>query len=199
MSQTQDHERIEKTRSQLNMSEVQHHAATQMAAEQASRRIENPEFLKQLQDADVDTDVFDFIEDEYGPVFSGAHIIGNRSEHFEEQQDLLNRSKAERMVAEATPGRLLAANPHMHALAQGIRGTADYPDPTDNPAYRAPASSVEKRVFRDASEVATSRETLAIEGRGLDAVATATVENRTVTNEEQESSGIVGRAKGVLR
>lgn len=199
MSTKEELEDLEQTRSSLSMEESQHRAATTMAAEKASRRVENPEFLKQLQEADVDTDVFDWIEDEYGPVFSGAHIIGNRGEHYEDQQDLLNRSKAERMVAESTPGRLLVENPRMHALAMGIRGTREMPDPTDHEKYREPASSVEKRVIRDAMEVATSRETLAIEGRGLDAVATATVENRTVTNEEEKARGLTGKVKGVFR
>lgn len=163
------------------------------------KHLKNPEFLKQLQDPDVDTDLFDWVQDEFGPVFSGAHILGNRSEHYEHQQELLNRNKVERMVAERSPGRLLRDNPKMNALAQGIQGTPQYPNPTQNPAYRGPLTSRKERVIRDAGEVMTNRETLSIDARGLDAVATATVENRTVSNEEKKTGGIRGKVSEVFR
>lgn len=188
-----------KDQHEMKMEETGHRAATQMAAEEARHRVKNPEFLKQLQDPDADTDLWNWLEDEYGPTMSGSHILGHRSEHYEEQQDLLNRNKAERMVAERSPGRLLRENPRMLALAQGIQGTDNHPDPTTNPAFREPLTSRKKRVIRDAAEVMTTRQTLSIGGRGVDAVSAATVENRTVTNEEQDSKGIRGRAKEVFR
>lgn len=175
-----------------------HQVAAQMAAED-KRHLKNPEFLKQLQDPDVDTDLWDWIEDEMGPTLSGAHILGNRSEHYEEQQELLNRNKVERTIAEREPGRLLKENPLLNALAQGIRGTKEWPDPTQNPAYREPLTSRKQRVIRDTGEVMTNRETLSIDARGLDAVATATVENRTVSNEEKQKQGIRGKVGEVFR
>lgn len=184
---------------ELQKDSTTHQAATQVAAHNEEEYLKNPEFLKQLQDPDVDTDLFDWVQDEFGPVFSGAHILGNRSEHYEHQQELLNRNKVERMVAERSPGRLLRDNPKMNALSQGIRGTPQYPDPTQNPAYRAPLTSRKERVIRDAGEVMTNRETLSIDARGLDAVATATVENRTVSNEEQKTGGIRGKVSEVFR
>lgn len=184
---------------ELNKDGTTHKAATQVAAKNEEQYLKNPEFLKQLQDPDVDTDLFDWVQDEFGPVFSGAHILGNRSEHYEHQQELLNRNKVERMVAERSPGRLLRDNPKMNALAQGIQGTPQYPDPTQNPAYRGPLTSRKERVIRDAGEVMTNRETLSIDARGLDAVATATVENRTVSNEEKKTGGIRGKVSEVFR
>ena len=199
MSQEPDHAEVQQRDHDLRMLREQNRAATQMAAEEARHRVKNPEFLKQLQEADVDTDLWDWVEDEFGPTLSGSHILGHRSEHFEEQQDLLNRNKVERMVAERSPGRLLRENPRLLALWQGIRGTKKNPDPTTNPEYRGPLTPRKKRVVRDAGEVVTTRQTLSIGGRGVDAASAATVENRTVTNEEQESSGIASKAKGVFR
>lgn len=172
----------------------------QMAAESQRERVENPDFLGKLQEADVDTAAYDWIEEEVGPLLSGSHILGNRGEHYETVAEMLDRNKVERMIAEANPGRLLRENPRMLALAQGIRGSADHPDPTDNPAFREPLSSREKRVLRDAQEVATNRKTMSIDHEGLDAVSNVTVENKTVSNEEaEEAGGVVGKIKGVYK
>lgn len=194
-----DREQQLRQQKELKQDSINQQAATQVAAQNEEQYLKNPEFLKQLQDADVDTDLFDWLEDEFGPVFSGAHILGNRSEHYEHQQELLNRNKVERMVAERDPGRLLRENPKMNALAQGIQGTHTHPDPTQNPAYRGPLTSRKQRVIRDAGEVMTNRETLSIDARGLDAVATATVENRTVSNEETKKGSIRGKVSEVFR
>lgn len=171
----------------LGIEQQEHQAATQMAAEQAQELVKNPKFLAELQEADLDSDVFDWVEDELGPLVSGAHIIGNRSEHYEEQQMWLNRNKVERMICERSPGRLLRENREMHALAQGVRHWKVGEGPESDQAYRAPITSRKKRVVRDSEEVITSRQSLSIDGRGLDAVANATVENRSVQSEQQQS------------
>lgn len=173
---------------EMRIEEQSQQAGAQAAVAEARELLKNPEFLSQIQDADVDTDLHDWVEDEYGPVFSDAHILGNREDHFEEQQEFLNRNKAERLIAERSPGRLLRENPKLLAIAQGIRGTKQYPDPTNNPEFREPMTSQKRRVTRDAAEVATSRQSLAIAMAAIDAVANATVENRTISNEERESS-----------
>jgi hypothetical protein len=195
----QDQQELLNQKHDFKMQQTGARAASSVAAKEEQKRLKNPEFLSELQEEDVDTEVFDWVSDEYGPVFSGSHIIGNRGEHFEEQQELLNRNKAERHVAERTPGRLLRENPRLLALAQGLRGTEQHPDPTDRPEYRGPMRSRKKRVVRDAAEVATNRQSLSIDGRGLDAVSNVTVENRSVSQEEQSSDGVASRAKEVFR
>jgi len=184
---------------ELKMERVGAKAAANAAMQKQQKKLENPEFLGQLQNADVDTEVFDWVADEAGPVFSGAHILGHRSEHYEEQQDLLNRNKGERLVAEQTPGRLLRENPRLLALAMGLQGTEQYPDPTDQPEFRAAMSSPDKRVMRDAMEVATNRQSLSIGGRGVDAVSNVTVENRSMAREETSEDSVAGRVKEVFR
>lgn len=196
---THDPEKLAAQQHEYRVEENSAHAATQMAATQASHYIQNPEFLKQLQDPDVDTDLYDWLEDELAALLSGAHILGQRGEHYEDERSLLNRNVVERLIAERTPGRLLAENPRMYALAQGIQGTAQYPDPTTNPKYREPLTSRKRRVIRDVAEVLTTRQSLSIGGAGVDAVATATIENRSLSNEEAEATGALAKAKGVLR
>jgi len=194
-----DQRQLQERQHEMKMEQTGHRAAASVAVEKQKERVENPEFLSQLQDEDVDTDVFDWVSDEYGPVFSGAHIIGNRGDHFEEQQEMLNRNKAERHTAERSPGRLLRENPRLLALAQGIRGSEKYPDPTDHPEYRGPMTSRKKRVVRDAAEVATNRQTLSIDGRGLDSVANVTVENRSMQQEEKSGDSVASKATEVFR
>jgi len=195
----QDRQQAMQNQHEMNLEQSSHSAAVQAQLENEQRRVENPEFLKQLQDPDVDSELWDWVEAEIGPPLSGAHILGVRDESYEEQQELLNRNKVRRLEAERTPGRLLRENPRMLAQAQGITGTKQYPDPTTHPQFRDPLTSRKKRVIRDAAEIMTQRQSLSIGGRGIDAVSTATVENRTVTNEEQEASGIRGKASEVFR
>lgn len=183
---------------QMQLESQSHQEAARVAAAQAKETIKNPEFLAQIQDSDIDTELYDWVEDEFGPVFSGSHILGNREDHFEEQQEFLNRNKVERVIAERTPGRLLREDPRKLALAQGITGTEQYPDPTTNPQFRAPLTSRKRRVIRDSAEVATTRQTLAMNMGAIDAVANATVENRTISNEERDESRAAG-VKEVFR
>lgn len=173
-------------------------AAVKAQIQDEQKRIKNPEFLKQLQDPDVDSDLWDWVEDEVGPPLSGSHILGVRDPSYERRQMLLNKNKTERLVSERSPGRLLRENPRMLAQAQGIEATEQYPDPTNNPQFRKPLTARKKRVLRASEEVMTNRQSLSIEGRGVDAVSTATVESRTLSNEETEQKGIRGKAKRVF-
>lgn len=185
---------------QQNSIEQQSHAtAVKAAAQKEEKHLHNPEFLGQLQDPDADTELWDWVEDELGPLLSGAHILGQRGDHYEEQQELLNRNVVQRLVAERTPGRLLKENPRMLAQAQGFSGGRENPDPTQHKEFREPLTSRKKRVLRDTAEIITNRQSLSIGGRGVDAVSTATVENRTVTNEREESSATTERLKGVFK
>lgn len=183
----------------LQIEQDSHRAAVKGVAQEQQKFHKNPEFLKQLQDPDVDSELWDWLEDEIGPPLSGSHILGQRDESYEEQQSLLNRNKVQRMVAERTPGRLLKENPRMLAQAQGVSASEQHPDPTQHPEFREPLTSRKERVLRDAAEVITTRQTMSIGGRGVDAVSTATVENRTVTNEQKEASGVTSRAKEVFK
>jgi hypothetical protein len=194
-----DQKEVQQFQSELSKEQQANRTGLQMAAASQQERVENPDFLGKLQDADIDTALFDWLEDEIGAPTSGAHIIGNRGEHYEEYAELADKNWAERIIAERTPGRLLRENPMMLALSQGIRGTEDHEDPTKNPRYRKPLTAKKKRALRDAAEVLTNRKSLSIDGRGLDAVSTVTVENKTVQQEEEEATGVTGKVKGVFR
>jgi hypothetical protein len=149
----------------------------------------NPSFLRRIQDADLDSDLHDWLEAEFPALFSGAHIVGQRSGQYEAQQEFLNRAKAERYIAETSPGALLQRHPGVHASMAGT---------TPEQAIQ-PITSDEKRVVRDAMEVATARQGLAVGARGLRSVTTATSETRTVRHEDgEDDDGVLSRASGVL-
>lgn len=155
-------------------------SAQRMASQKVSEHLQNPEFLDKLRDADVDSDLFPWVEDELGPLTSGAHIIGNRSRGYEREAKWINLNRAERLNTEANPGRLLRENESMLKIAQG----ADHPEKE----MTEPKTQDEKRVTRDAMEVVTNLQTLAVENKGLESVTTATAENRVVRSEQEDTS-----------
>jgi multidrug efflux pump subunit AcrA (membrane-fusion protein) len=151
-------------------------AATQAAQKQLQKRLENPDFLAQLQDPDVDSQEYDWVSNEMGPRLSGAHILGRRSEDFESDAKWANEVRQERMIAEASPGRLCKGP--LLKIAQGTHRRSDV-DVTER------MTQDERRVLRDAHDVATNMASLSIESKGIDALTTAT----TVTKREKSESG----------
>jgi hypothetical protein len=154
----------------------------------------NPSFLERIQDPDLDSEIHSWVRSEFPALFSGAQVVGQRDPTFEQQQEFLNRSKAEKFVAEQSPGALLQRHPGVHATMEGAEAQTREP-PTD--AARA-IQSDEKRVVRNAMELATTRQGLAVGARGLRSVTTATSETRTVRKEADDDDGILASATGVF-
>lgn len=161
--------------------------------EQVAKRKFNPGFFDETSKLDVDTELFNWLENELGAKGSRAHVLGNRDDHYEEQQELLNRNQAERMIAERDPGYLLKKNPEVMAVFQGVEGM-------DDPDLVAPIEKDrERRQYRDLAEVLTTRETLAIEGEFVDALTTATTETHHREQTEDEASGTTRRLRSVFK
>src|SRR6056297_851509 len=102
-----DHEEAAATQT-----DEQVHASGQQVAQQAAmskqaERLQNPRFLDALRDADIDSELVDWLEDEFPDWFSGAHAISNRGELWDQIADLQMFNKRERRLAERDPGRLL--------------------------------------------------------------------------------------------
>jgi len=144
---------------------------------QVSERKFNPSFLRRLQEADIDSAKHTEISNEFPALFSGAQIVGQRGEEYEQQQEFLNRAKAERVIAEQNTGALLKRHTRVGEMMADDSFSSD-----------------QKRVTRTAMEVATSRQGLAVGARGLRSVTTATSETRTVRHEEDDGGGFIGRA-----
>jgi Asp-tRNA(Asn)/Glu-tRNA(Gln) amidotransferase C subunit len=56
----------------------------------------------------------------------------------------------------------------------------------------------ERSAMDDLAEVATARQSMGVDQAGSEALTTATTENRTVREDETESSGLKGRISGAF-
>jgi hypothetical protein len=178
-------------------------SAQQLASQQASRHAEktvkNPDFADSIGDADVDTDLYDWIEAEFGPTFSKAHTHGNFHSDFDLERQILQPNLIERMIAERTPSRPLREDHQLLALAQGVDCDEQHPEPTDHPDFREPLTAAKKRVLREAGRVATVQQSLGAGAKGYDGQTKVQTETRTVSNENSESSSLRERVAGVFR
>jgi hypothetical protein len=178
--QTQQQQYLE-AQADLNRTTDAQAAAVRGALSKQVEQYQNAGFLQAIQAADVDSPVWDWLEDDLGPVFSGAHILGERPRSYAEEADLLEANAAERVIAESSPGRFLKEDHELLAIAQDVHGV-------DDPDFRDPIGSGERRAIRDAYDVAAQRKTMSIGGAGRDTVGTVQTETRTNKNEQQEQT-----------
>ena len=184
------------------------HQSSQQMAQQAAmskqaEQLQNPRFLDALRDADLDSELVDWLEDEYPDWFSGAHAISNRGELYDQIADLKMFNKRERRLAERDPGRLLRDRPFLLAAAQG----ADSPPadayqrgdiPRNKQFWRArlnnsetarmPMNSDEQSAMFGGAEVSASLQALAREAAGLESVSTVKTESEVHRKESEQST-----------
>ena len=178
------------------------------AAESKEHTVHNEAFLRELRQADIDSPIWDWVEDEYPEWFSGAHAITNRAEDWDTQADLLMMNKRERAVAEGRPGRLLRDRPFLHAVMTGKQPTPEafaqpgIPGDAETWADRQrtaetpqpPITSEEQSRIYGGAEVAADLMALSAGGAGLESVSTVKTETSVRREEEDESTAsTVGR------
>ena len=180
-----------------------------MAAEHKERTVHNEDFLNELRKADLDSETFDWIEEEYPEWFSGAHAVTNRGDDWGMQADLIMQNKRERAVAEGRPGRLLRDRPFMLAAMRGDESpgldaymNGDIPGERDywleivarSQTTQEPISSEEMSRIYGAADVAADLMTLSRNAAGLESVSTVKTETNVRKREEDESTASrVGR------
>ena len=180
-----------------------------MAAEHKERTVHNEDFLNELRKADLDSETFDWIEEEYPGWFSGAHAVTNRGDDWGMQADLIMQNKRERAVAEGRPGRLLRDRPFMLAAMRGDESPGldaymqgDIPGERDywleivarSQTTQEPISSEEMSRIYGAADVAADLMTLSRNAAGLESVSTVKTETNVRKREEDESTASrVGR------
>jgi hypothetical protein len=155
--------------------------AMQAAQKEQQKTLQNEYFLNELRDADIDSELYDWLEEEYPTLFSGAHAVGNRDETWDREADLKNLNLRERLKTERSPGRLLEDRPRLLAIAQGCESPQD-------PKYRDPLTPRKERAIDGAAEIAADLMSLASGRAGLDATTTATTENRVKRESSEEST-----------
>lgn len=184
------------------------HQSSQQMAQQAAmskqqEKLQNPRFLDALRDADIDSELVDWLEDEYPDWFSGAHAISNRGEQYDQIADLQMFNKRERRLAERDPGRLLKDRPFLLAAAQGAESPpAEAYDRGEIPGGRTfwkervaateiarmPMNSDQQSAMFGGAEVAASLKALARDAAGLESVSTVKTESEVHREESQQST-----------
>jgi len=155
--------------------------AMQAAQRQQEKTLQNEYFLNELRDADIDSELYDWVTEEFPTLFSGAHAVGNRDDTWDREADLKNFNKRERLKAERTPGRLLQDRPRLLAIAQGC-------DSPHDAEFREPLTQRKERAIFGAAEISSDLMSLAKNRAGLDATTTATTENRVKRESSEQSS-----------
>jgi len=177
--------------------------ALRAAADHKERTVHNEDFLNELRKADIDSETFDWIKEEYPTWFSGAHAITNRGEDWDLKADLTMMNKRERAVSEGRPGRLLRDRPFLLASMQGaesptldaydqpgIPGDRDYwrEQVARKETTRPPVTSEEMSRIYGAAEVAADLMALSRNGAGLESVSTVKTETTTRREEREDST-----------
>jgi len=156
-------------------------SAMQVAQQQQEQTLQNGYFLNELRDSDIDSELYDWLTDEYPTLFSGAHAVTNRSSTWDQEADLLMLNRRQRLKTERNPGRLLKDRPELLAIAQGF-------DTPRDPEFREPLTPRKERAIDGATDIAADLMALSKDSAGLDATTTATTENRVKRESEEEST-----------
>jgi hypothetical protein len=176
----------QRVRDQERASDSAARTASSMSEQRVKNRIQNPEFADKIRDSDLPEDgPYSWLDEDMGPVSSGAYATANLPEDHFEQQYFLNRNLRERHIVESNPGFLLKENPKLLAIAHGDVEPAGMEMIDEK---KKPMASDEKRVLREAYGAVTALQSLGIEKAGLEGLTTATAEHRTVTDERQNKS-----------
>ena len=184
--QAQQQARNEERRIRAESTQVQ--GAVSSSIEQATQRAKNPDFTDAFTETDLDSEVYDWIEDELGPATAKVHALAYRDEEHPFKRELLNRNFIERLIHQQSPGRQLRQHPLLNYIAQGKPGalTEDQP-PRDVADYREPLSDREIEMLRQTSEAITAHQSRAAEGRGIDAVSKVQTESKTIQEDQRNS------------
>lgn len=178
--------------------------AMQAAAQHKERTVHNEDFLNELRKADLDSDTFDWLEEEYPSWFSGAHAISNRGEDWDMEADLIMQNKRERAIAEGRPGRLLRDRPFMLAAMRpntippvDAFARSDIPGDIDHwrewvyshrkQTFDAISSEEQSRIY-GAADVAADLMSLSRNAAGLESVSTVKTETNVRREKEDKST-----------
>lgn len=161
-------------------------SATSAALQSAQDDDGTVALLEALRDPDVD----DRLASRLGAELSGAHVVANREERAREAERLLTQNEVERTLAERESGRLCSGN--VLSVAQQTIGRRDR-------SPKPPHTPDEKRQIRAAGDVAASLKTLGVDGRGIDALTTASAEASVdIESDDEETDEGIGDSIGGL-
>lgn len=161
-------------------------SALDASLRQLAEKKENPEFVDALRQIGINSEKYDWIEDELGAMLADVHLIANRREGYRDYARYLNRNRVERKIAQHNPGRLCKGN--TRAIAQRVHMR-------DDKDVREPWLSDDRQQLRLGSEAATAFHTIGVDSSGMSAVSDVTAVSRV---ERSEETSRVEQASGIL-
>lgn len=147
----------------------------------------NADFVDALREVGIDSDKYDWVEDELGALVAGVHLIANRKEAYRDYARYLNRNRVERKIAQHSPGRLCKGT--TLKIAQRVHGRSDK-------EVRDPYLSDDRQQLRLSASAATAFHTLGVNAEGLSAVGDVTAVSRV---ERSEETSKMEKASGFLK
>jgi hypothetical protein len=181
----------------LSASQSSQRAAVAAEVDRKSRRRENPRFLDKAAQADLDSDMWDWLENEFGPLLSKQHMLANRRPAYERQSELLDANRVEREMARHNLGRGMREHPDVYATAMGYDWSPDRGLAAD-PDARTHWGSSQREVARDVADVSTARKSMGVGAKFLDALTTATTEHIQRRSDEASGRSVKSRLAEVL-
>jgi len=186
--------------------------AQRLAADRKERTVHNENFLVELRKLGLDSDTYDWLDEEYPDWNADIRAVTNRGDRWHTQADLIMANKRERAVARERPGRLLRNRPFLLATMQGadsppleaydeagIPGTREYWKQRTKRAdtTRPPITSEEKARIYGMADATADKMALSRNGAGLDSVSTVKTES-SIRRQEQEEKTARERAGEII-
>lgn len=184
-----------------------HSAGVQAQARSVFEKQHNPQFYDKFTQSSVTkSDEYGYLAESVETWLADDHILGNRRQVYRQQMQMLNPVRAEQEITGRNPGLRLRQKPLLWALANGNHPEVDEVIPlsaagqssSDIPGSE-PVTSDEKSALHDIARIATSRMSMSVDSAGSDALTTATSEQVTRRDrEEDEKGGIRSAVAGVF-
>jgi len=198
-----------RTQTESRAASAAHEAGIKSQVHNVLENKHNPQFYEKYTRSDLeDSNRWGHLAEEYRPWLADDHVLANRRQIHRQQREILNKTRAEQGVTGRNPGGRLREKPLLNALAQGVHPELDEPVrltaagqsriEISDPAFSLPMSAEERSAMDDLAEIATARQSMGVDQAGSEALTTATTENRTVREDETESSGLKGRISGAF-
>lgn len=186
-----------RTKTEAGAAQQAHSAGVQAQAKSVFARQHNPQFYdKFTQSSLFDSTEYSYLADSVETWLADDHILGNRRQVYRQQMQMLNPVRAEQEITGRNPGVRLREKPLLYALANGEHPTLDEPIPLSAGGQssagvhrREPITSDERSALHDISRVATSRMSMSVDNAGSGALTTATSEQVTRRDDENEDGG----------
>jgi hypothetical protein len=170
----------EEAKEQQQKRQIEQSAFSAGVSQSAQEVTENANFLRELRRAGIGSEKYHWLRNELGPALADSHVIGNRSEEYEQEVKWGNIGKSMQHITERSPGRH-CRDERALAIAQGTHRREDT-------KVRMPFTDDERRVVREGYDAATNYQSLSVKNRGGEMVGETTVTARREVREEKETA-----------